>query len=304
MRDLTRSPDLPITGLPLQWLAAAVRWAGLAALVLFAAANLVMAGVQIALIVWGSAALDWLTYVASTERIRSGDLYLLSDAWDGWRYSPLAEPLFALIAPLGLAAWRLLHLSAALAMPGRARFLALASYPFWFDVHAGNFMIFVALAAAWALRGNRVAIAAFLVLTLLVPRPLMIPVAAWLLLRNGDLRLPFAAATLLYGVVVLATGYADEWLTKLLTVGATEMTSAYNVAPSAIIGPIWLAIAIPLAVWAFRAGRPGLSGLLLQPYWLPYYLLIVLADEVPPRAWWVKHLTPFGSRASAADQVA
>jgi hypothetical protein len=299
MRDLARAADLTITSVRLPWLAAIVRWAGLAALVLFAAANLVMAAVQIALILVGSAALDWLTYVASAERYWSGDLYVLSNAWDGWRYSPLAVPLLALLAPLGLAAWRLLHVGAALALPNRARFLALASYPFWFDVHAGNFMVFVAVAAAWALRGNRVAIAVFLVLTLLVPRPLMLPIAAWLLLRHRDLRLTFAAATVVYGVAVLATGYADEWLSKLLTAGV-EITSPYNVAPSALIGPIWLVIAIPAAIWAFRVGRPALSGLLLQPYWLPYYLLILLADELPPRAWWIDHLTPFGARSSAA----
>ncbi len=71
----------------------------------------------------------------------------------------------------------------------------------------------------------------------------------------------------------------------------------FNVAPSAIIGPVWIVLAIPLAVWAFRAQRPALSGLLLQPYWLPYYLLILLADPLPSRSWWRDRLpTAFTSR--------
>ena len=286
---------------PYRVLAAAFQWLGLGAISLFVASNVLMAAVQIALILSGSDAVDWHTYVAATERYGDGTLYETNEWWYGWRYSPVAVFPFMLVAPVGETAWRLLLGLSLVGLPGRARFLALASYPFWFAIHAGSLIVPTVAVAYLALRGHRWAIGTFLVLTLLVPRPLMFPIAVWLLWKQPAWRWPFGALFLGHAAAVMATGYGDEWLAVLATVGPTEVMQGFNVSPSALIGLWWLALAVPLAVWAWSARRPAMAGLLLQPYWLPYYLLILLADALPPRSWWLSHLTPFAPRPVEAS---
>lgn len=270
----------------------ALRWSLLAAIGLFAAVNVVMASLQIAAMLIGSAALDWQTYVQAGDRFWAGTLYQSAESWYGWRYSPLAVFPFAALAQLGQTLWRVLLLASLVALPRRLTFLALASYPLWFAIHAGSVMVLVVVAAFWALRGRGWAIGAFFVLALLIPRPLMIPIVVWILWKEPRWRVPFAALFLVHLGLVAATGYLDDWVRVLLATGLEEIQSVFNVAPSAIIGPAWVILAIPLAIWAFRAQRPALSGLLLQPYWLPYYLLILLADPLPPRSWWRDRLPP------------
>jgi hypothetical protein len=281
-------------------LAVAIQWLGLGAILLFISSNLVMVAVQVVLILAGSDAVDWITYVAATERFGEGTLYVADEWWYGWRYSPIAVFPLLLIAPLGETAWRLLLGLSLLGLPGRARFLALASYPFWFAIHAGSLVVPTVVVAFLALRGTGWAIGVFLVLSLLVPRPLMVPIVAWLLWKHPPWRLPFVALFAGHAAAVIATGYGEEWLAVLAQVGPEEVAQQLNVAPSALIGAWWLVLAVPLAVWAFANRRPATAGLLLQPYWLPYYLLILLADALPSRAWWLAHLTPFGRPGAEA----
>jgi hypothetical protein len=281
-------------------LAVAIGWLGLGAIGLFVASNLVMVGVSIVAILAGSDGVDWLTYVAATERFAEGTLYESAEWWYGWRYSPVAVLPFVLVAPIGETAWRLLLGASLVGLPGRARFLALASYPFWFAIHAGSLVVPTIVVAYLALRGRGWAIGAFFVLALLVPRPLMLPVAAWLLWKHPRWRVPFVVLFVAHAAAVVATGYSDEWLAVLAQVGPEEVAQQLNVAPSALVGLWWLVAAVPLAIWAFGVGRPALAGLLVQPYWLPYYLLILLADRLPPRDWWLAHLTPFAPRGAGA----
>ena len=87
----------------------------------------------------------------------------------------------------------------------------LVRVPLWFDIQTGNIMIFVAVTAVWAARGNRMATALFLVLTVLVPRPLMLPLAAWLLWHRPAWRLPLVAFFVVHTAIVVASGYAADW---------------------------------------------------------------------------------------------
>ena len=270
----------------------ALRMCLIGAVAFFLAASLLMAGIQIVLIATGSDALDWAMYVAATERFWTGNLYESAEWWYGWRYSPVAVFPLMLLAPLGETAWRLLLGLALVGLPGRLRLLALASYPFWFAIHAGNAIVFVVVAAYWAVRGNVWAIGIFLALALLIPRPLMAPIVLWILLRHPPWRLRFLIMFVVHGVMVLATGYLGEWLAKLVATTGEEIVKYVNVGPSAIIGLSWMVVAVPVAIWAFRAGRPALSGLLLQPYWLPYYLLMPLSDRWPPVSWWRDRFSP------------
>ncbi len=275
----------------------ALRWSLLAAIGLFAAVNVVMASLQIAGMLIGSDALDWQNYVLAGDRFWAGTLYQAAESWYGWRYSPLAVFPFVALAPVGETLWRVLLLALAFALPRRAGFLALASYPLWFAIHAGSVIVPVVVAAYWALRGRWWAIGAFLVLALLIPRPLMVPIVIWILWKEPKWRIPFGILFVVHLGLVAATGYLDDWVRVLIAAGAEQIESVFNVAPSVVIGPAWVVLAIPLAIWAFRARRPALSGLLIQPYWLPYYLLILLADPLPSRSWWRDHLpSTFTSR--------
>jgi hypothetical protein len=138
-------------------------------------------------------------------------------------------------------------------------------------------MIFVAVTAVWAVRGNGPATALFLALSVLVPRPLMLPLAAWLLWNRPAWRVPFVAFFLVHAAAVVAVGYATDWLMALTTVEA-ELTSDFNFGPSTIIGAFWIPIGAALAIWLTWRGRLGLASLAASPYWLPYYFLMLLLE--------------------------
>ena len=172
--------------------------------------NLYLVGRSMGLILGGAPAVDWIQYVEASRRLAGGELYAVTDTY-AYHYSPLLAALFGPLSLIGTMGWRLLHLVAAAAMPTwPMRLLTLASWPFWYDVEAGNLLVFVVLAAAWAFRGSRFASGAFLLLVLLVPRPLMLPVAAWLLWQRPELRLPFVIAFAVHAIAVLATGWGTE----------------------------------------------------------------------------------------------
>lgn len=263
---------------PVPW-----RWALYAAIGLFVVANLAQVGLQIAWILLQSDGTDWHVFAVAWERFNEGTLYVEESWWYIFRWSPVAAPLLIPVAFIGENLWRLMHLVALAGLPGWRRLVALASYPFWFDVQAGNIMILVLIAAYWGLRGKAWAIGTTLVLALLVPRPLMVPLVAWLLWKQPGWRMPFAIMFVVHAGAVLATGYATEWIGVLLE-ATPQMLGDLNVGPSAIIGVGWLVIAVPLAAWMFWRGHPATAGVLLQPYWLPYYLLMPLADRYPPQS--------------------
>ena len=115
---------------------------------------------------------------------------------------------------------------------------------------------------------------------LLIPRPLMIPVAVWLIWKRPEWRLPFATALVVHGVAVLALGWAGDWGTAMLAAGE-DVAIPSNVGPSRFIGTIpWLVVGLPLAVWLTWKGRVGLASLAASPYWLPYYLLMLALDWI------------------------
>jgi hypothetical protein len=102
----------------------------------------------------------------------------------------------------------------------------------------------------------------------------------WFLWREPWTRVPFAAVFGLHAAAVLAMGWGPSWAARLVASGS-EVASVFNYAPSRIIGVAWIPIGIVLGVIAFRRGRPALAGLLVSPYWLPYYFLLPLAELAP-----------------------
>ena len=238
---------------------------------------------SIGVILSGSPVVDWHHFVEAGRRVHDGGLYEITSDY-GFRYSPVLAVGFGVVAPIGELAWRLLHAAAALALPTwPMRIVTLGSWPFWFDVEAGNVLVFVLLTAAWALRGHGLAVVAFFVLAIMMPRPLMFPIVAWLLWRHPGWRPPFAAIFLFHAAAVWATGWGGEWL-AVLAASSAEVLSPLNVGPSRFIGMLWVVLAFPLAAWLTWRGRIGWASLLAAPYWLPYYLMMPVL-ELDRRRW-------------------
>src|SRR3972149_392427 len=131
---------------------------------------------------------DWDNYIEAARRFPLGTLYDWQYPY-GYHYAPQLAPVLGVLTAAGITIWRLAHFVALALLPSRKlALLLLVSYPFWFDVNAGNLMMFVFLAAAWALRGNAIAVAAYLVLCALIPRPIMLPLLAWILWQRPPRR--------------------------------------------------------------------------------------------------------------------
>jgi hypothetical protein len=250
------------------------------------------------LILDGSVAFDWRIFVEAGGRAWSGSplLYEVNELYS-FRHSPLmafAMPGIAWIGTLGI---RLVTVAAALALPTwPMRILAIASWPFAMDVQHGAFITILVAVGAWALRGSRIAGIAFIVLALMSPRPLMLPIAAYVLWQQPSLRVPALVVFVLHGVAVLLTGYGDDWIAMLLSVGTDGITSPFNLSPSRFVGTWWLPIGACLAVFLTWRGHVGFAALAISPYLLPHYLLFALLEL--DRAAWIRG----GRLAHGADR--
>jgi hypothetical protein len=239
--------------------------------------NALLVANQLSIILAGYPGADFVDYQLAAKRVWEGDLYAGGGAYV-FRYSPGAAYLFTPLVLLSPLVWRSLHVLAALALPTwPMRLLLLVSWPFAFDLQLGNVMTFVLLAAAWAVRGSRVGAVVFIGFCLLFPRPLMLPIAAWLLWKQPWLRWPAVGLFAVHAVLVIVSGQGGAWIGRLLS-STGEIGSAFNVGPSALVGPWWLLLGIPLGAWLFWRGRAGLAGLAISPYLLPYYLMVALLD--------------------------
>lgn len=232
------------------------------------------------LIASGSVAFDWRIFVEAGERFWTGSdrLYEVTDLYS-FRHSPifaLAMPAIAWIGTIGI---RLLTLAAALALPTwPMRILAIASWPFAMDLQHGAILTVIVLLAAWGLRGQRWAVIGFLLLTVLSPRPLMVPIAFYFLWTQPWVRWPAVAIVVLHAVAVVLTGYAEDWVTMLTSVGTDGVDKPFNLSPSRFVGRWWLLVGVPLAAWLTWRGRVGLAALAISPYLLPHYLLIAVLE--------------------------
>jgi hypothetical protein len=228
-------------------------------------------------------AFDWDIYVEAARRFPIGTLYDWQQPYF-YRYAPQFAPILGVLTWIGLPAWRVAHFLALAALPSRRLgLLLLVSYPFWFDVNTGNLMVFVLLAAAWAYRGNNVATVAYLALCVLVPRPIMLPLLAWILWQRPAWRLPFVGLVALGIVTAFPTGYLPEWLGSLPRSGADEIGNDFNLSPSQFIGAWWLVIGVPLAAWLTVRQRLGWASMAISPYLLPYYVQMLGLELIQPR---------------------
>jgi hypothetical protein len=264
-------PELSVRDRTFEWTAI---WPGL---VLAAIAPLNFLGIWILSQSWQvGVAPDFQQYAAALERFLDG-LPLYGPDWK-WRYSPVALLTLGPVLVTGLVGWTILHVAAAaLIRPWWLAALFVLSWPFWVDVVSGNTATFVAVAGISAIQGSRTGLYAYWWLTLIMPRPMQIPLAFYLFWTRPEARRGLLVLTAVNVGLVLIVGHGMEWVSYLLTRGAENMNEVFNIHPAADL--LWLIVGIPLAVLLTLIGWPGQAGVILWPSLLPQYLLMAF---VPP----------------------
>jgi hypothetical protein len=214
---------------------------------------------------------DWQLWLSLPDKLANGTLYAQTGE-ARWVWSPVLAPLMAGATVFGYWAWAALHIAAVfLLRDWRLIAIVLVSWGFWIDVVGGNTFGFVFIAATLALRGSQWASLAFLALTILMPRPIQVPLALGLLWLQPSIRLPALGLFAVHAVVVLATGYADDWLGSML---AQSTLGAGNIGPTAVFGRAWLIVGIPLGIYLAWKRQWGWAGVAVSPYMLPAYWLM------------------------------
>jgi hypothetical protein len=227
-------------------------------------------------VVWEGSAIDWI-HLADASRLPNP----YDQEW--FRWSPVAAWLLKPITALGITGWRAAQLAALLTLRDRrAILIALATAPFWMDIVSGQAVTFAFVAAWHALRGSRLATVIYFALALLMPRPLMLPVLVWLLWRRPETRAWFLGLLAVNAALVLASGHALDWLTRL-TATSSEVGHVNNMAPSRFIGWAWAPIGLALAAILTWRGRLGLASIAASPYVFPYYLLMLILEIARPQ---------------------
>lgn len=195
-----------------------------------------------------------------------------------FRYSPVAAWLFAAVTYLGYWPWLALHVGALwlLRFSPLLLILVLASWGFWLDAMMGNAFALVFVAGLLALRGSRGWALVYIALLCLMPRPVQIPVALWLLWKMPTVRLPALGVVAVHGILTVLSGDGLEWGEVLLSTASGSM--GYNLSPSAIVSSVWLVVGIPLAAWLTWRGQVGWASAAISPYLLPMYWLMPLLD--------------------------
>jgi uncharacterized membrane protein len=226
---------------------------------------------------------DFQQYADALDRLVAGEV-LYGPDWQ-WRYSPVALLTLGPAIAAGLGVWTVLHLVAVLAIrPWGLAVLFGLSWPFWVDVVSGNTVTFVAVAGIAAMAGSRIGAYSYWWLTLIIPRPVQIPLLVFLAWRRPELRPGFLLLTVLNLVLLLLLGQGLEWIAYLLERGAEDTGAVFNVHPAADLAGWWLLIGVPAAVLLTVAGWPGQAGVILSPSLLAQYLLMAFVPPERPSA--------------------
>ena len=277
---------------------------------LTAAALLVYIAIVVSLGIRGDWAFDFTCcYQQAGQRFLDGeDLYAWSETYT-FRYTPWTALLFTVLAPMpewvAILFW--LTLKAVVLLGAAVLFarawvgvdrplaftLAALFPPAMHDLMIGNVSTFTLAVEVMLLRLRPLlGGAAFGLLLLLVPKPHLIPILAWLLLRQtrtGLIALGVGAGGVLAGVAVFGI---EPWLGFIGTLReplGRDFTA--NIALSGLIGPVGVVISVILAAGLFamavvRRGPEGLgyailSGIVLGPYTFIHYLVGVLVAAEP-----------------------
>ena len=238
----------------------------------------VYVGVNIALLVWaperpGPHNRDWQLFLW----LRENPPYAMGP-YGPFRYSPVAASLFNAVTFVGYLPWFAVHITALwlLRFSPLLLVMTLMSWGWWLDTMMGNAFTFVFIAGMLALRGSNGWALVYIALLCLMPRPVQLPLAIWLLWKMPAVRWPALAIFAVHSGLALLSGELGAWIRVVLSTPSDPL--GYNLSPTALIGTAWLVAGIPLAVWLTAKGRTGLAGLALSPYILPMYALVLLWD--------------------------
>jgi hypothetical protein len=240
---------------------------------------------------------DWDNYVEAARRFPLGTLYDWNYPY-GYHYAPQLAPVLGVLTAAGITAWRAAHFVALALLPSRnLALLLLVSFPFWADVNDGNLMVFVLLAAAWAYRGSGPATGIYLALCVLIPRPIMVPLLAWLLWQRPAWRWPFVGISAIGILSAIPTGYLPDWIGSFLASNVKDVANTFNLSPSRFIGAAWLVIGLPLAAWLTIRGRLGWASMAISPYLLPYWVQMLGLELIRPGDYSPKRATSRSARS-------
>jgi hypothetical protein len=239
--------------------------------------NFVLVGWLLNLQEWRGMA-DWRIWA---ELDPSNPYTTRADGWMPFRYSPVAGWLLHWASVVGPIGFIVGHFAVLLLLPRKLGLIVAVSFPFWMDLLWGNVFTLVFVAAWSALRGNRWGVLAYIVLTLLMPRPVQFPLLAWLLWQNPWVWVPFVALFAGHAALVLLSGLGPQWISVLLWSNA-EAGMASNFGGTRFFGTAWLVVGVPLALLLFLRGRPAWAGLAFAPYLLGQYWMLALAQAVSP----------------------
>src|SRR3546814_11384381 len=93
----------------------------------------------------------------------------------------------------------------------------------------------------------------------------MLPLLGWILWRRRDTRPLFAGMFVVHLAAVLATGWGDEWLARLLESGVGPIVDPVNIGPYRFIGSIWIQIGLALAVFlSWKDRKHVVSGTMVS----------------------------------------
>lgn len=222
---------------------------------------------------------DWQLWSSLPGRLAEGTVYRPVDGLPAFVWSPVAAWLMAGVAAIGYWPWVAAHVAVLPLLRSPWLILLTAcSWAFWWDTASAHTMTFVFVVAVLALRGSRWAALTYLGLFLLMPRPVQLPLAIWLLWRMPWTRWPFVGLFAAHAAVVLVTGYGPDWVAAAITYSAS---GGLGIGPGRYLGLAWLVVGVPLAALLLARGRVGWAGVAVTPYLLPQYLLFPLLELVP-----------------------
>lgn len=249
-------------------------------------------GVNVAIIpatiTFGPHKADWQTFMALREVVGTDEIYSL-DTLIPFVWSPAAAWLMATVTYLGYWPWLALHI-VSLALLRAQPILALlmvGSWAFWVDVAQGNILTFIVIAGVLAMQGSRWAALLSVALFILMPRPVQLPLVAFLLWKQPGIRWASAGIFLAHAAYVVVGGFAIPWLTAVMAWGG----EAVGVGPTRLVGLAWLIIGLPLGAWLTWRGLVGWAGLAVSPYVLPQYLIMPVTD-LAKSPWAGRHSAP------------
>ncbi len=247
-------------------------------------------------------------------------LYEWSDTYT-FRYTPLGALVFAPLVPLSESAATWAWLVAKLAIlaiaaawfsnrwTGTQRWLAFAAVvafpPLVHDLVIGNvstltFLVLLAL-ARWTDGRGGIALGLLLIL---MPKPHLLPILAYLALRRRRDAISATATAVAGAVVGLALFGTGPWLEFVGTLREPlERTFTANVGFSGLLGPAGVVVGVVVAVAIFAAavviggtrgyGLAILSGIAAGPYTFIHYLAGTLVAAEPVLRTRPRWLAPF-----------